>query len=68
MTALEKNFRTRIGFGAAVLAAIFVLWLPLGIIDLVPFTFAIPGESEVRTHAGLAVGSLMIAAWDSWGQ
>jgi hypothetical protein len=68
MLSAIKRFRPKIGVIAAVLAAIFVLWLPLGILDIVPFTFTIPGESAVRSHAGLAVGSLMVAAWGFWGR
>jgi len=66
-TAL-KDLRTKVGLAAAILAALFVLWLPLGIIGIVPFVFTIPGESALRTHAGLAVGNLMIAAWGFWGR
>ena len=63
-----KTLRLKIGFGAAVMAGLFVLWLPLGILDFIPFVFTITGESALRTHAGLAVGSLMIAAWGYWGR
>ena len=63
-----KNLRLKIGTIAAIGAAILVLWLPLGIVGLVPFVLTIPGESALRSHAGLAVGSLMIAAWGYWGR
>lgn len=63
-----KSLRVKIGTVAAVAAAIFILWLPLGILDVIPFVLTIPGESALRSHAGLAVGSLMIAAWGYWGR
>jgi hypothetical protein len=68
MLSAVNRFRPKIGVIAAILAAVFVLWLPLGILDIVPFTFTIPGESAARSHAGLAVGSLMVAAWGFWGR
>ncbi len=63
-----KNLRVKIGTVAAIAAALFILWLPFGILNLVPFILTIPGESALRSHAGLAVGSLMIAAWGYWGR
>ncbi len=48
------------------LAVLFILWLPLGILEIVPFIFALPGESELRSHAGIAVSLLLLAAWGFW--
>jgi len=58
--------RVKLGWMAAILAGLFAAWLPLGIYDIVPFVFHIPGETMLRSHAGLAVGALMIAAWGFW--
>jgi hypothetical protein len=57
-----------VGALAFALAMIFILWLPLGILEIVPFVFALPGESELRSHAGIAVSLLLIAAWGFWGR
>ncbi|MGA0129143.1 MAG: hypothetical protein ACO3I1_07655 [Burkholderiales bacterium] len=62
----QMRLRTLVGFGAAICAVLFAAWLPLGVMDIIPFVFEIPGESYLRSHAGLAVGSLMVAAWGFW--
>jgi hypothetical protein len=49
-----------------VLATLFIAWLPLGMLEFVPFVLQIPGESLLRTHAGAAVASLMVTAWAWW--
>jgi hypothetical protein len=38
----------------------------LGVLEYVPFVFEIPGETMLRSHAGLAVGALMVSAWGFW--
>jgi hypothetical protein len=58
--------RVKLGWLAAIFAGLFAAWLPLGVYEIVPFVFHIPGETELRSHAGLAVGALMIAAWGFW--
>ena len=60
------KFRTRLGWLAVTGAGLFTAWLPLGILNYVPFVFEIPGETMLRSHAGLAVGALMVAAWGLW--
>ena len=62
----NRTFRFKIGFVAALSAFFFAAWLPLGIFEIIPFVFQIPGESLLRSHAGLAVGALMAAAWGFW--
>ena len=44
------------------LALLFTAWLPLGLLNILPFVFEWPGESSLRLHAGAAVGCLMLAA------
>lgn len=61
-----NKFRRRIGAIAFGMAVLLIIWLPLGILGVVPFLVNLPGESELRSHAGLAVGCLMIAAWAFW--
>jgi hypothetical protein len=72
-TALQRagsgrvaKFRRFAGFIGAVLAIVFMVWLPLGILGIVPFALQIPGESLLRTHAGAAVTCLMVTAWAYW--
>jgi hypothetical protein len=54
------------GLVGGALAAVFIAWLPLGILGFVPFVLEIPGESDLRTHAGAAVACLMVTAWAYW--
>jgi hypothetical protein len=55
-----------LGSTALSLAAVFVPWLPLGILGMVPFVLEIPGESSLRLHAAAAVLCLLVAAWSFW--
>ena len=50
------------------LALGFIGWLPLGVLNVVPFVLELPGEPSVRVHAAVAVGCLFVAAWGFWGQ
>ena len=47
-------------------ALIFIAWLPLGILEIVPFVLQLPGESRLRLHAAAAVLCLLVAAWGFW--
>jgi len=60
------KLRRTIGAGSFALALVFTGWLPLGILNVVPLVLELPGESMLRTHAGIAVASLMVAAWGYW--
>jgi len=55
-----------IGMAAFLPALVFIVWLPLGILHVVPLVLELPGESSLRVHAGAAVGFLMVAAWGFW--
>lgn len=55
-----------IGKAAFLLALVFIVWLPLGILHVVPFVMELPGEPSLRVHAAAAVGCLVIAAWGFW--
>ena len=68
MTDRLSKLRRTVGTIAFTLAVVFVAWLPLGILHVVPFVLALPGESALRVHAAAAVGSFMIAAWGFWGR
>lgn len=54
------------GVVGGVLSIVFMAWLPLGILGVVPFALVLPGESALRTHAGVAVTFLMVTAWAYW--
>ena len=59
--APARNPRRTIGRAAIVLATVFIIWLPAGILDIVPFVFSLPGESGLRSHAGAAVARTDLA-------
>jgi hypothetical protein len=61
-----RTTRRTIGRVAFVLAIGFVVWLPAGLLEIVPFVFSLPGESRLRVHAAAAVACLLVAAWAYW--
>lgn len=60
------KLRRTIGMYSLALSLVFILWLPLGVLTVVPLLLQIPGESALRTHAGVTVACLMVAAWGFW--
>ncbi len=48
------------------MAIIGIIWIPLGIFEIVPLLLKLPGESAVRTHAGVAVACLLLSSWCYW--
>ncbi|MCX7064317.1 MAG: hypothetical protein NT024_07065 [Proteobacteria bacterium] len=68
MTARSASWRRSIARAALVLGGVFVVWLPAGILDVVPFVLELPGESSIRVHAAAAVACLMVAAWGFWNE
>jgi len=63
-TLIQQSRRLRRGtaVGMFLLALLFTAWLPLGLLNILPFVFEWPGESSLRLHAAAAVGCLMLAA------
>ncbi len=61
-----RDPRRTIGRVAIVFATVFIVWLPAGMLDIVPFVLSLPGESRLRSHAGAAVVCLLVAAWAYW--
>ena len=55
-----------IGACAFALALVFIVWLPLGIFNVVPFVIELPGESSLRLHTAAAIACLLVAAWGFW--
>lgn len=62
----RRVVRQTIGRVAFVLAIGFIVWLPAGLLGLVPFVLSLPNESSLRMHAAAAVACLLIAASAYW--
>jgi hypothetical protein len=60
--------KRKIGKVALFLSAIAVIWLLLGMVDVVPFLIELPQETSIRAHASLAVIFLLIASWAFWNE
>ena len=57
-----------IGKAALVLGFLSVIWLILGILNIVPFLIELPQETSTRAHASLAVIFLLIGSWAFWNE
>ncbi len=66
MAHRSVKLQQMIGTIAFLLALMFIVWLPLGILHVVPLVLELPGESSLRVHAAAAVGCLVVAAWGFW--
>lgn len=66
MAMRSLKWKTCVGRCAFALALVFIVWLPLGIFNFLPFVLDLPGESSLRLHAAAAVTCLMVAAWGFW--
>ena len=60
--------KRKIGKAALVLAALSVIWLILGMLNMVPFLIELPQETSIRAHASLAVIFLLIGSWAFWNE
>ena len=60
--------KRKIGKAALFLAALAVIWLILGMINLVPFLIELPQETSIRAHASLAVIFLLIGSAAFWNE
>lgn len=58
--------RRTLGAVAFATGLVFVAWLPLGIVEAIPFVFAYAGTSPVRLHTAAAVACLLVAAAMYW--
>jgi uncharacterized membrane protein len=63
---MSKKLRLTLARCSLGLAIVLILWLAFGLLNLVPLTLQLPGESKLRTLAGAAVALLMLAAWGYW--
>jgi hypothetical protein len=53
---------------AIILGSLALIWLILGMIDVVPFLIELPQETSIRAHASLAVIFLLIGSWAFWNE
>jgi len=60
--------RKKIGVIALSLAALAVVWLLLGMSNIIPFLIELPQETSKRAHASLAVILLLIGSWAFWNE
>ena len=60
--------KRKIGKAALVLASLSVIWLILGLLNMVPFLIELPQETSIRAHASLAVIFLLIGSWAFWNE
>jgi len=57
-----RRFRRAIGTVGAVVAAGFLLWVPVGFIPGIPSVIEVFGIEGLRTPASITVGGLMLGA------
>ena len=60
--------KRKIGKVALILGFLALIWLILGMSDVVPFLIELPQETRVRAHASLAVIFLLIGSWAFWNE
>jgi len=60
------NLRKIFGKLAIFFAVLSIIWLALGLFNIVPLILMIPGESLIRSHATLPVICLLLASWAFW--
>jgi hypothetical protein len=60
--------KRKIGIVALVLGSLALVWLLLGMINVVPLLIELPQETSIRAHASLAVIFLLIGSWAFWNE
>ena len=60
--------KRKIWKAALILVSLALIWLILGMIDVVPFLIELPQETSIRAHASLAVIFLLIGSWAFWNE
>jgi len=60
--------KRKIGKVALFLSLLSVLWLVLGMFNIVPLLIELPNETNIRAHASLAVILLLIGSWAFWNE
>ena len=64
----KVGMRKKIGVLALSLASLAVVWLLLGMANIVPFLIVLPQETSIRAHASFAVFLLLISSWAFWNE
>ena len=64
----NNSMKRKIGKVALFLASLAVIWLLLGMVNIVPFLIELPQETSIRAHASIAVMFLLIASWAFWNE
>ena len=62
----NDSMKRKIGKVALFLASLAVIWLLLGMVNIVPFLIELPQETSIRAHASVAVVLLLIGSWAFW--
>tara|TARA_B100001175_G_scaffold60116_1_gene48763 strand:- start:38 stop:226 length:189 start_codon:yes stop_codon:yes gene_type:complete len=60
--------KRKIGKVALALGSLALIWLLLGMINVVPFLIELEQETSIRAHASLAVIFLLIGSWAFWNE
>ena len=60
--------KRKIGKAALGLGLLSVIWLILGMANIIPFLIELPQETSTRAHASLAVIFLLIGSWAFWNE
>ena len=60
--------KIKIGKASLFLASLAVIWLLLGMVNVVPFLIELPQETTIRAHASVAVIFLLIGSWAFWNE
>ena len=60
--------KRKIGKAALFLALLAVIWLLLGMANVLPLLIELPQETKIRAHASLAVVFLLIGSWAFWNE
>ena len=60
--------KRKIGKVAFALGIFALIWLLLGMINVVPFLIELEQETSIRAHASLAVIFLLIGSWAFWNE
>ena len=60
--------KRKIGIAALVFGFLALIWLILGMINVVPLLIELPQETSIRAHASLTVTLLLIGSWAFWNE
>ena len=67
-STIDIDSSKKIGKAALFLGSLALIWLILGMINIVPLFIELPEVTRVRAHASLAVLLLLIGSWAFWNE